>query len=30
MSHQMGLHAEVQKQLPDSIALAYDGMTIEY
>ena len=30
MSHQMGLHAEVQKQLPDGITLAYDGMTIEY
>ena len=29
MSHQMGLHAEVQKQLPENIALAYDGMTIE-
>lgn len=30
MSHQMGLHAEVHKQLPENIALAYDCMTIEY
>lgn len=29
MSHQMGLHAEVGRQLPDDISLAFDGMEIE-
>lgn len=29
ISHQMGLHDEVQKQLPKNIFLAYDGLTIE-
>jgi phosphoribosyl 1,2-cyclic phosphate phosphodiesterase len=28
-SHQLGLHAEVQKELPQNIVLAYDGLTIE-
>lgn len=29
MSHQLGLHAEVEKELPDNIRLAYDGLTLE-
>lgn len=29
ISHQMGLHAEVSKELPAGISLAYDGLTIE-
>jgi phosphoribosyl 1,2-cyclic phosphate phosphodiesterase len=29
ISHQMGLHAEVSKELPESIELAYDGLTIQ-
>ena len=29
MSHRMGLHAEVNKMLPDGVALAYDGMKVE-
>lgn len=29
MSHQIGLHEVVQKQLPDDIRLAYDGMVIQ-
>jgi phosphoribosyl 1,2-cyclic phosphate phosphodiesterase len=29
ISHQMGLHEEVQKELPANILLAYDGLTIE-
>jgi phosphoribosyl 1,2-cyclic phosphate phosphodiesterase len=29
MSHQIGLHDEVNKTLPQNIRLAYDGMTIE-
>ncbi len=28
MSHQMGLHSEVSKILPDTISLAYDGLSI--
>lgn len=28
LSHQMGLHEEVSKELPDKIALAYDGLVI--
>lgn len=28
MSHQIGLHAEVEKSLPESVHLAYDGLTI--
>ena len=28
MSHQMGLHADVSKELPPEIALAYDGLSI--
>ena len=29
ISHQMGLHEEVQKELPSNILLAYDGLTID-
>lgn len=29
MSHHMGLHAAVSRQLPDTIELAYDGLEIE-
>jgi phosphoribosyl 1,2-cyclic phosphate phosphodiesterase len=29
ISHQMGLHKEVNRELPAGIALAYDGLTLE-
>jgi len=29
ISHQMGLHAEIQNELPENIFLAYDGLKIE-
>ena len=29
ISHQMGLHREVQKELPPNIKLAYDGLTVD-
>jgi phosphoribosyl 1,2-cyclic phosphate phosphodiesterase len=29
ISHQLGLHAEVSKMLPDQVELAYDGLQIE-
>ena len=29
MGHQMGLHQEIQDELPPNILLAYDGLTIE-
>ena len=29
MSHDMGLHAEVSKQLPAGVELAYDGMVVQ-
>jgi phosphoribosyl 1,2-cyclic phosphate phosphodiesterase len=29
MSHQIGLHAEVEKVLPPNVHLAYDGLQIE-
>lgn len=29
MSHQVGLHADLQAKLPDSVFVAYDGLTIE-
>ena len=29
MSHQMGLHAEVEKLLPEHVHLAYDGLVID-
>jgi len=29
ISHKLGLHKKVEKELPDSIALAFDGLTIE-
>ncbi len=30
ISHQLGLHNEVEKELPDAIALAYDGLQLEF
>ena len=30
ISHQMGLHEEVNSQLPDFIKLAYDGLTVSF
>ena len=30
MSHDMGLHAEVERKLPDNIHLAFDGMEIHF
>lgn len=29
ISHQLGLHAEVSEELPEGMALAYDGLTLE-
>lgn len=29
ISHQLGLHEEVEKELPDNIKLAYDGLVVE-
>jgi phosphoribosyl 1,2-cyclic phosphate phosphodiesterase len=29
LSHQMGLHAEVSRELPSHVALAYDGLQLE-
>jgi phosphoribosyl 1,2-cyclic phosphate phosphodiesterase len=29
ISHQLGLHSEVEKELPDNIRLAYDGLKLE-
>ncbi len=29
ISHQMGLHKEVSKELPEGMSLAYDGLTLE-
>lgn len=29
ISHQMGLHSEVSKELPASVSLAYDGLVLE-
>lgn len=29
ISHLMGTHAEVSKELPDNVALAYDGLSVE-
>jgi phosphoribosyl 1,2-cyclic phosphate phosphodiesterase len=28
MSHKLGTHKQIEKELPDSVALAYDGLTI--
>jgi phosphoribosyl 1,2-cyclic phosphate phosphodiesterase len=28
ISHQMGLHSEVSKELPSEIMLAYDGLSL--
>jgi len=30
MSHQMGLHAEIESELPDGIHLAWDGLILEF
>jgi phosphoribosyl 1,2-cyclic phosphate phosphodiesterase len=30
ISHQLGLHEEVEKGLPPNIRLAYDGLTLHY
>jgi len=30
ISHQMGLHAEVNRELPQGVALGYDGLTMEW
>jgi phosphoribosyl 1,2-cyclic phosphate phosphodiesterase len=29
LSHQMGLHEEIEKELPEGIHLAYDGLTLD-
>lgn len=29
MSHQLGKHADISKELPDGVALSYDGLSIE-
>lgn len=29
MSHEMGLHAVIEKQLPEGVSLAYDGLVVE-
>lgn len=29
ISHQMGLHSEIQKELPENVFLAYDGLKVE-
>ena len=29
ISHKLGLHAEVQRELPSDVLLAYDGLQIE-
>jgi phosphoribosyl 1,2-cyclic phosphate phosphodiesterase len=29
LSHQMGLHSEVEKELPENVKIAYDGLIIE-
>jgi len=28
VSHKLGQHKQIEKELPDSVALAYDGLTI--
>ena len=30
ISHQMGLHHEVEKELPPNVSLAYDGLTLHF
>jgi phosphoribosyl 1,2-cyclic phosphate phosphodiesterase len=29
MSHKMGLHAAIEKTLPDNVSLAYDGLQLD-
>jgi phosphoribosyl 1,2-cyclic phosphate phosphodiesterase len=30
ISHQMGLYANVQKELPENVCLAYDGLSVDF
>ncbi|MEZ4800370.1 MAG: MBL fold metallo-hydrolase, partial [Flavobacteriales bacterium] len=30
LSHQMGLHAEISKDLPENIKIAYDGLKVPF
>ena len=30
MSHEIGLHAEVERELPERVSLAYDGLQIVF
>lgn len=30
ISHQMGLHNDIQAELPEGVSLAYDGLTLEF
>jgi phosphoribosyl 1,2-cyclic phosphate phosphodiesterase len=30
MSHEIGLHAEAEQQLPEGVHFAYDGLKIEF
>ena len=30
ISHQMGLHAEVNKELPPNVSLAHDGLVLDF
>ena len=30
ISHQLGLHADIEAELPEGIHLAYDGLVLEF
>jgi phosphoribosyl 1,2-cyclic phosphate phosphodiesterase len=30
VSHKLGTHADVSKELPDNVALAYDGLELNF
>ncbi|HIE45113.1 MAG TPA: MBL fold metallo-hydrolase, partial [Flavobacteriaceae bacterium] len=30
ISHKLGFHSEVEKQLPKNVFLAYDGLSLEF
>lgn len=30
MSHHMGLHKDIEKELPENVSLAYDGLRVEF